>query len=183
MRAHGTTATRPAEMFADWRLAVCNRCQSPATSRSSPGQGAPRLSRRGRPGVVLGAEHLLGPSLDARVDSQCGSFPRLRAVLPSERGRWSAEPRSGQRDRHASALCASGSGPRRGRSRPGRCPHTAPCGPATNIVAPRMLAVKSSTTADQPPPRIPVGCEMDDHQDHAEDPDRRMTQDLDTPEM
>jgi hypothetical protein len=25
------------------------------------------------------------------------------------------------------------------------------------------------------PPRIPAGCEMDDHQDHAEDPDRRMT--------
>jgi hypothetical protein len=36
IRVHGTTATRPAEMFADWRLAVCDRCQSPTTSRSSP---------------------------------------------------------------------------------------------------------------------------------------------------
>jgi hypothetical protein len=54
-------------------------------------------------------ERLLGSSLDARVDSQRGSYPRLRA--------------------------------------------------------------------------IPAGCEMDDHQDHAEAPDRRMTQDLDTPEM
>ncbi len=36
VRVHGTTATRPAEMFADWRLAVCDRCQSPTTSRSSP---------------------------------------------------------------------------------------------------------------------------------------------------
>jgi len=46
-----------------------------------------------------------------------------------------------------------------------------------------VLAVKSTTTAVQPPPRIPAGCEMDDHQDRAEDPDRRMPQDLDTPEM
>jgi hypothetical protein len=33
------------------------------------------------------------------------------------------------------------------------------------------------------PPRIPVGCEVDDHQDHAKDSDRRMTQDLDRPKM
>jgi hypothetical protein len=46
-----------------------------------------------------------------------------------------------------------------------------------------VLAVKEHHNAVQSQPRIPAGCEMDDHQDHAEDPDRRMTQDLDTPEM
>ena len=37
MRIHGTTAQRPAEMFAEPRLAVCCRCPSRTTCRSSRG--------------------------------------------------------------------------------------------------------------------------------------------------
>jgi hypothetical protein len=57
-------------------------------------------------------------------------------------------------------------------------PVAAPRPPRQEHRRPRLLAVESTTAADQPH-RSPVGCEMDDHQDHAEDPDRRMTQDLD----
>ena len=48
----------------------CCRCPLPYdVPVFTPGEGAPRLPRRGRPGPVFGAEEYLGCHLDARADS------------------------------------------------------------------------------------------------------------------
>ena len=87
MRVHGTTARRPVEMFAELEAGCLLPPPEPYDQPLHPGQGAPRLSRGSARTLYSVPGHLLGSSMDARVDSQRGSFPRLRAILTSEGGR------------------------------------------------------------------------------------------------
>ena len=71
MRIHGTTAARPAEVFAELEAAAL--LPVPARLRRAgvhPGEGAPRLPRRGRPGRCTRCPRTTsGSHLDARADS------------------------------------------------------------------------------------------------------------------
>jgi hypothetical protein len=128
MRVHGTTARRPAEMFAELEagclLPLPEPYDQPVFTRVNP----PRLPRGSRPGVVLGAgaSARLEPGRPRRQPARVLSSPSRRPYITRRAMISRTQVRSGQRDRHASAPCASGSGPRRDRSQPGRCPHTAP---------------------------------------------------------
>jgi hypothetical protein len=64
----------------NWRPAICCRSQSPMTSWSHPAQGAPRLSRGSRPGVVLGAgaSAPLEPGRPGRQPARVLSSPSRR---------------------------------------------------------------------------------------------------------
>ena len=88
MRVHGTTARRPAEMFAELEagclLPLPEPYDQPVFTRVKVHRDYHVEVARALYSVP---EHLLGSSLDARVDSQRGSFPRLRAVLTSQGGR------------------------------------------------------------------------------------------------
>ena len=88
IRVHGTTATRPAgnvrRLEAGYLLPLPEPYDRPVFTRV-------KVHRDYHVEVAWPLysvpEHLLGSSLDARVDSQRGSFPRLRAVLTSQGGR------------------------------------------------------------------------------------------------
>ena len=85
MRIHGTTARRPAELFAELEAG----CLLPVPDALRPadlppGEGAPRLPRRGRQGVVLGA----GAS-DRLTPGRPRRLPAGQALLHRRRG-WPA---------------------------------------------------------------------------------------------
>ena len=88
MRVHGTTARRPAEMFAELEAGYLLPLPEPYDQPVFTGVKVHRdyhveVARA----LYSVPEHLLGSSLDARVDSRRGSFPALRAVLTSQGGR------------------------------------------------------------------------------------------------
>ena len=85
---HGTTARWPAEMFADleagYLLPLPEPYDQPVFTRVKVHRDCHVEVAQALYSVP---EHRLGSSLDARVGSQRGSFPRLRAVLTSQGGR------------------------------------------------------------------------------------------------
>ena len=87
MRVHGTTARRPAEMFAELEAGCLLPLPEPYDQPVFTRVKVHRDYHVEVPGRYSVPQHLLGSSLDARVDSQRGSLLRLRAVLTSQGGR------------------------------------------------------------------------------------------------
>jgi hypothetical protein len=131
-------------------------------------------------------EHLLGSSLDVRVDSERGLFPRLAPSSRHKKGDDQQNP--GQVSETAMRLHRAHPEVVLGRVEADRVvvpiqPLAAPPPPWQEHRRPEGAGSKEHHHCGPAPPRIPAGCKMDDHQDHAEDTDRQMTQDMDTPEM
>ena len=117
-----------------------------------PGQGVPRQSRGSGRALYSVPEHLLGSSLDARVDSQRGSSPRFAPSSRHKEGDDQQDP--GEVSETAMRLHRAHPEVVLGGLEAGRVvvpiePLAAPRHHGPNIVAPRVPAV-STTTAVQP---------------------------------
>jgi hypothetical protein len=179
--AAGRNVRRP-----NWRPAICCRCQSPTTSRSSPGSRCTATITWKSPGRCTRCRSICSArAWTPASTASAGHFLVSRRPHVTRRAMIS---RTQVRSARPPCVCTVRirKWSSAGRSRPGRCPHTplaAPPPPRQEHRRPEGAGSKEHHHRGPAPPRIPAGCEMDDHQDHAEDPDRRMTQDLDTPEM
>src|SRR5512133_2625684 len=182
--ARGFDGERPAELKAGYPLPLPEPYDQPVFTRVKVVH-RDYHAEVARP-LYSVPEHLLGSSLDARVDSQRGSFPRLAPSSRHKEGDDQQNP--GQVSETAMRLHRAHPEVVLGGVEAGRIvvpiqPLAAPPPPRQEHRRPEGAGSKEHHHRGPAPPRIPAGCEMDDHQDRAEDPGRRMTQDLDTPEM
>ena len=115
-RIHGTIQARPAEVFAELEAPL--PAAGPERLRragASPGQGAPRLPRRGRQGAVLGARAATSGSTStpARTRELVKLFHRGQLVKAHPRqppGGRSHRPRRPARARRSATRCGTSTG-------------------------------------------------------------------------
>jgi hypothetical protein len=187
MRVHGTTARRPAEMFAEleagYLLPLPEPYDQPVFTRLKV--------HRDYHVEVARALYSVPSICSARAwtpGSTASAGPFLVFAPSSRHKEGDDQQNPGQVSETAMGLHRAHPEVVLGGVEAGRVvvpiqPLAAPPPPRQEHRRPEGAGRKEHHHRGPAPPRIPAGCEMDDHQDHAEDPDRRMTQDLDTPEM